>query len=189
MTDWKSRFRELYERTLRRMETGERDLERLFDASDRQFLRSIGSKPIELFDACDDFLAHGEPSPEEILRIHEIRRDHFLRVQAGQFPPLKHDIRDREAKLGGIPWLPRAIDKARAKLEGRLPDDFFYPCAGDRRMLRELGLGRVEFFEIVRDNPTDAAVLAEVNRRRHRGSRATDGPAGPPSGTTEPPPR
>jgi hypothetical protein len=69
--------------------------------------------------------------------------------------------------LGGIVWLPRAIDKARAKLEGRLPDDLFYPCGGDRRMLRELGIGRVEFFEIVRDHPTDAAVLAEVQKRRN----------------------
>jgi hypothetical protein len=33
-------------------------------------------------------------------------------------------------------------------------------------MLSDLGLGRVEFFKIVRDNPTDEAVLAEVQKRR-----------------------
>lgn len=166
MSDWQTDFKELYNRTLERMRNGGRDLNRLFDAKDRAFLRSIGSKPIEMFDACDDFMNDGVPTPEEALRIHEIRRDHFLRVQNGKFPPLKTDVRARGSEMGGIPWLPRAIDKARAKLEGRLGDELFYPCGGDRRMLNELGIGRVEFFEIVRDNPADEGVLREVLKRR-----------------------
>lgn len=166
MSDWQTVFKELYNRTIGRMRTGERDLSRLFDAKDRAFLRSIGSKPIEMFDACDDFLNGGVPTPAETLRIHEIRREHFHNHQGGKFPPLKTDVRGRDSQMGGIRWLPRAIDKARAKLEGRLGDELYYPCGGDRGMLTELGLGRVEFFEIVRDNPTDEAVLREVLKRR-----------------------
>lgn len=168
MTDWKLKFKELYERTLPRVKAGERNLNEMFTDADREFLRSIGSKPVEMFDACEDFLSDGAPTFEETLKIHEIRRDHFLNKQGGRFPPVKSDYRPREAELGGIRWLPRAIDKARAKLEGRLIDELYYPCGGDRRMLDELGLGRVEFFEIVRDNPTDEAVLAEVKKRKKR---------------------
>src|ERR1051326_2453925 len=166
MNDWKRHFRELFDRILARMRTGERRIEKLFTAQDRAFLRSIGSKPIEMFDACDDFDTSGAPTFEESLRIHEIRRDHFLNGQHGKFPPLKTDYRARDSQLGGIRWLPRAIDKARAKLEGTLADELYYPCGSDRRMLSDLGLGRVEFFKIVRDNPTDEAVLAEVQKRR-----------------------
>jgi hypothetical protein len=168
MKDWKTQFRELYDRTLARVRAGERNLDRLFTDADRAFLHSMGSKPIEMFDACDDFASDGVPTPEEILRIHEIRRDHFLHAQHGKSPPPVKSVRARDAALGGIRWLPRAIDKARAKLEGRLPDDLFYPCGGDRAMLRDLGLARVEFFEIVRDHPTDEGVLAAVRKRRRQ---------------------
>jgi hypothetical protein len=168
MTDWKLQFKELFDRTLPRVRAGERDLGKLFTETDREFLRSIGSKPIEMFDACEDFAGAGVPTFEESLRMHEIRRDHFLNRQGGKFPPLKADYRARDAELDGIRWLPRAIDKAKAKLEGRLIDDLYYPCGGDRRMLDDLGLGRVEFFEIVRDNPSDEAVLAEVKKRRQK---------------------
>jgi len=166
MSEWKTQFRQLFNRTLARVRAGERDLDRLFTDADRAFLRSIGSKPIEMFDACEDYVNGGVPTPDESLRIHEIRREFFLTVQRGQFPPLKTDIRGRQSEMAGIAWLPRAIDKARAKLEGRLVDELYYPCGGDRRMLDELGIGRVEFFEIVRDNPTDEGVLAEVLKRR-----------------------
>jgi hypothetical protein len=165
MNDWKTEFQALYNRTLTRMRAGERNLGRLFTEADRSFLASIGSKPIEMFDACDDYLGDGVPTPDETLRIHEIRCEHFLRVQRAKNPPLKEDVRARNAELGGIVWLPRAIDKARAKLEGRLPDELFYPCGGDRQMLNQLGIGRVEFFEIIRDHATDEAVLAEVRKR------------------------
>lgn len=165
MNDWKQQFKGLFDRTLTRLRNGERGLDQLFSEADSTFLRSIGSKPIEMFDACEDFDNSGVPTFEESLRIHEIRREHFLSVQDGKFPPLKTGYRGRDSQLAGITWLPRAIDKARAKLEGALPDELYYPCGGDRRMLDDLNLGRVEFFEIVRGNPTDQGVLAEVQKR------------------------
>ena len=173
VNDWKKQFKELYDRTLARVRAGERRLDKLFTEVDREFLRSIGSKPIEMFDACEDFAGDGMPTFEETLQMHEIRRTHFLDVQGGKFPAAKTDYRARDARLGGILWLPRAIDKARAKLEGRLIDELYYPCGGDRRMLDDLGIGRVEFFQIVHDNPTDDAVLAEVLKRTRSGAAVT----------------
>ena len=100
------------------------------------------------------------------MRLHEIRRDYFLQVQHGKTPPLKTDYRPAEATLGDLAGLPRVIDKARAKLEGRLVDDLFFPCDQSRTVLKELGIGCVEFFEIVRDSPTDDAVLAAIQHHR-----------------------
>lgn len=166
MIDWKLQFKVLCGHVLMELAAGERNTERMFLEADVEFLRSIGSKPQEVFDACDDLLNDGAPTYAEILRLHEIRRDYFLQIQRGKVPSPKTDYRPAEATLGDIVALPRTIDKARAKLEGRLVDDLFFPCEQSRAVLRELGIGCVEFFEIIRDCPTDQAVLAAIQPRR-----------------------
>lgn len=165
MIDWKLEFKLLCGHVLMELAAGERTPARIFSEADREFLRLIGSKPQEIFNACDDLLNNGAPAYAEILRLHEIRRDYFLHVQGGKTPPLKTDYRPAEATLGDIAGLPRVIDKARAKLEGRLADDLFFPCSQSRAVLRELGIGCVEFFELIRDCPTDEAVLAAIRHR------------------------
>jgi len=163
---WETEFRALYERVRARIQKGERNLARLFTESDRAFLRSIGSKPIEVFDAADDFVSDGAPSLEDILEIHGMRHDYFKNMQKGAFPPPVTEYRPKPAELGGISWLPRAIDKARAKLRGQLLDDFFYPCAGDRRFLKEIRMSVPDFFRLVRDSASDEEVLREVRARQ-----------------------
>ena len=67
--------------------------------------------------------------------------------------------------LGDWPWLPRMIDKARAKYYGNL-GTYAHPCARDLSLLRDLGLTGEEFKEVIDTTETDDEVLREVERLR-----------------------
>ena len=67
--------------------------------------------------------------------------------------------------LGGWPWLPRMIDKARAKYYGNI-GTYAHPCGRDLSLLRDLGLTVEEFKEVIDTTSTDEEVLLEVERRR-----------------------
>lgn len=68
-------------------------------------------------------------------------------------------------ELGGWPWLPRMIDKARAKYHGN-PGSFAHPCPRDIRLLGELGISVEEFKEIIDSTGTDDEVLVRVRDLR-----------------------
>jgi hypothetical protein len=72
------------------------------------------------------------------------------------------------AKLGGIVWLPRMTDKARADAAGTL-GDYRYPCPMDERLLQFLGISADAFRSAVRECPDDGAVLQWV--RAHMADR------------------
>jgi hypothetical protein len=67
--------------------------------------------------------------------------------------------------LGGITWLPRLIDKARAALDGTLGGYLFGQSPMDRGLLRQLGLSHREFAVIVKNAADDDAVLAALVAR------------------------
>jgi len=159
---WESEFKKLYDQTKLLVTNGEKKLERLFTEENRSFLTSIGSKPIEIYDAVDDIIRYGEPCFEDVLEIHRMRYDYFVSVQKGASPPCIEKLRAKDDALEGIPWLPRAIDKVRAKLAGRLEDDYFYPCAGDRQFLKKIGMSPPDFFRLVRDSSSDDEILKKV---------------------------
>ncbi len=58
----------------------------------------------------------------------------------------------------GIPWLARAMDKARMRLSGTLGEDVF-PCPMDEEILRRLDLSPGEFLEILATASGDEDVL------------------------------
>ena len=64
-----------------------------------------------------------------------------------------------DATLEGYAWLPRMIDKARAKRAGTL-GDIVHPCPVDRRCLERLGIDFASFTAIVARSATDAHVMA-----------------------------
>jgi hypothetical protein len=68
-------------------------------------------------------------------------------------------------EIGGIRWLPRLIDKARAAVAGTLGDYLFGQSPMDRGLLRALRLRHRELAAIVRISPDDAAVLEAIERR------------------------
>ncbi|HEY9180314.1 MAG TPA: AI-2E family transporter, partial [Candidatus Baltobacteraceae bacterium] len=58
-------------------------------------------------------------------------------------------------ELGGIRWLPRMIDKARAAMKGTLGDYLYGQSPMDRSLLRALGLSYQDFTRIVREAGDD----------------------------------
>ncbi len=69
-------------------------------------------------------------------------------------------------EIGGIRWLPRMIDKARAAVSGTLGDYLYGQCPMDGSLLRTLGITYKEFTGIVRTSDgEDEKVLALLQAR------------------------
>ena len=69
--------------------------------------------------------------------------------------------RSPRAMLGGMIWLPRLIDKARAKLAGAL-GEYSYNCPMDVRFFQFAGLDAETFLKAAADSSNDEAVLAWI---------------------------
>jgi hypothetical protein len=72
-------------------------------------------------------------------------------------------LRPMDATLDGYAWLPRMIDKARAKRRGDI-GSIVHPCPVDKRCLARLGVSFSAFTEIVAVSKTDEEVLAGLRR-------------------------
>jgi predicted PurR-regulated permease PerM len=68
--------------------------------------------------------------------------------------------------LGGIRWLPRMIDKARAAMHGTLGDYLYGQCPIDRSLLRALGISYKEFTGIVRMSGGDDQRILTILQER-----------------------
>lgn len=149
---WETTFLDLFDRTLERFRAGRFHWQRDFLGGELDFLRSIGYQPREFFDFVEDYAGDGEPSPSSALLVAAVRRDYFYTVQKGvsstrRIPP--SGLPSRQAELGGIPWLPRIIAKAEAKLRGELDPDIMYGCGGDRAFLRQQDVHPADFLRMV----------------------------------------
>lgn len=71
--------------------------------------------------------------------------------------------RPMDDQLGGYPWLPRILDKARASRAGTLGTYYRYPCPIDQAFLAELGVGATEFAELA-EAATDDEALTRLSR-------------------------
>jgi Domain of unknown function (DUF5069) len=67
--------------------------------------------------------------------------------------------RSPREQLDGMRLLPRAIDKARAQLEGKLGNYTYYGCRFNLRLFNTLGVTEDEFLDAVRSASGDDAVL------------------------------
>ncbi len=152
--DWVNEFEALFEKKVAVYKSGLQEIEGMFSQEEKDFLRSIGATPQEIFDFVEDWADDGVPDPETVLAITTIRRDYFLHVQQGEFPETlrsEEDFPSRSASLANLDWFPRIIEKARAKLRGEMPSDLMYSCGGDRRFLNKVKISPVEFLETVRE--------------------------------------
>ena len=89
---------------------------------------------------------------ETVLLITAVRRDYFLTVQQRRPSAQRIDMEALPAKsamLEGFKWLPRIIEKARAKLRGEMPPELMYCCGGDRAFLRDYGIHPADFLREV----------------------------------------
>jgi hypothetical protein len=139
---WDETFMELFDRCVARYRAGDKDFTGYYSQEDSAFLSSIGYKPREFFDFVEDFADEGVPSPSTALLVASVRRDYFTVIMKGQ-PGTQVLTRDEIPTFGdefdGVPYLPRIMAKAMAKLRGELDPDLMYGCGGDRRFLERNG--------------------------------------------------
>lgn len=151
---WATRFGELFVSCCDEYEEGNKAYDEWFDEEDLAFLASIGCKPRELFDFVEDCCAAegDEPTPETALLVAAVRRDYFLVEQGGK-PSDKvvtvDQLPGKKEELNGVPWLPRIIAKAEAKLRGEMDPDIMYGCGGDRAFLSQFGIHPADFLRVV----------------------------------------
>lgn len=166
--DWTRPFEELYDLAVKRYAEGIRGADKYFDANQVKFLEGIGSYPQELYDFAEDGVNYGEPDRGTALLIAAVRRDYFLVVQKGKSGGARHEMKEfaaKDDKLEGIVWLPRIIQKAQAKLEGRMPLDMMYGCGGDRAFLKEHDLHPADFLREVWAAKADEKKILEYVRK------------------------
>lgn len=180
---WTTTLRFIYEKAVSLYRSGERNESAYFSAGEKDFLASIGLKAIHVYDYVEDFVTAGEPDWETYLLIVAVRRDYFFFEQehATNLQEIRADeLPARRATLGGIPWLPRIIKKARCFLEGALCHDIMYCCGGDRHFLRERAIHPADFLRVVRDaKDDDQKILAFVQGTQKRTlEQLTEAPSG-----------
>ena len=179
--DWKSKFRNIWDRGVAVWKAGRRSARTMFDAGDAVFLTSIGCTAQELFDFVDDALDYGDLDFETVLAVTAIRRAYFLEVMGGKSTgrvvPMG-ELPAKAARVDGIAWLPRLIAKARLKLRGEMDPNLMYGCAGDRPFLREHHMTLPEFLQLVWDKGEDDRAIidavkkaAGIDRGARRSSR------------------
>lgn len=69
--------------------------------------------------------------------------------------------RARGLIIGGIPWLARIGDKARARLADRI-GAYVYPCPADRRFLEEVQMSADEFTALVAECGDDGTLIERM---------------------------
>ena len=163
--DWNDTFLDLFSRCVKRYRVGDRDFANYYDSRDLAFLASIGCRTREFFDFVEDFCEEDAPSPTTALLVAAVRRDYFTAEMNGEArePTVTRDnIPTFGDTLDGIPYLPRILAKARAKLRGELDPDLMFGCGGDRHFLaRHGGLHPADFLRRVWSSGDDDSRIVE----------------------------
>jgi hypothetical protein len=150
--NWTRQFREIYNKSVKQYQDGQRDAETYFNDDEQTFLASIGHTAQEIYDFAEDWVSREEPDYETALLVAAVRRDYFLVVQQGK-PSDKRvapgDLTGKEVEEQGIVWLPRIIEKAHAKLRGEMDPDLMYGCGGDRKFFTENNVHPADFLRHV----------------------------------------
>ena len=145
---WDVTFRKLWEKAVAQYTAGNRGVATYYDP----FLDTIGYTAQELYDFAEDWVKYQEPSFETALLIAAARRDYFLVIQKGQRSTKRirmEDLPAKTASVAGLEWLPRVIQKARAKLRGEMPDDLMFGCGGDRNFFKKVNVHPADFLRVV----------------------------------------
>lgn len=165
---WTQHLRALYDKAISRYQDGLKDLETYFSEEEVAFLKSIGLKPINVYDFAEDWVGSREPDWDTFLLIVAARRDFFLYEQDGVSNTREiesDELPARKETLGGIEWLPRIIVKARCFLEGGLCRDIMYCCGGDRNFLRKHNIHPADFLRGVWASRGDDAKVLEFVKK------------------------
>lgn len=150
---WDTTFRELFERCAKLHRAGDTRGAKWFTTEDKAFLTAIGHTTQEFFDFVDDHCRYGAEGPtfETALLVAAVRRDYFKVVMGSKFSGkivAPSELPPKPAAVDGIPWLPRLIVKARAKLRGEMDPDTMFGCGGDRGFFEQHKLHAADFLRV-----------------------------------------
>ena len=168
--DYQKQLQAIWEKAVKLYGEGQRGADTYFNPADKEFLDSIGATAQEIYDFAEDFSRGGEPDFPTFMMLQDMRRSYFLEVQKGTRSDkliAPADLTPKDAEVAGVVWLPRIIEKARAKLRGEMDPDLMYGCGGDRKFFRENDIHPSEFLRIVWQNiDNDQAIIDWVLQRR-----------------------
>ena len=142
--EWNDRFMTLFRDAVERYHRNSRTpADRFFLPEEAEFLESIGYQAEEMHGYVQDYAVMGEPSPSTTLLIAAMRRSYFIVSQRGisgnTSPVRAQDLPAETDDFQEIPYLPRIIRKAEAKMYGTLDPAIMYADAKDREFLKSHG--------------------------------------------------
>jgi hypothetical protein len=168
--DYQKQLHTLWTKAVEQYQAGQRGSATYFDEYETQWLRANGITPQEIYDFAEDYVSGGEPDFATFAMICDVRRNYFLEKLKGQISDKKvanTSYTPKDAEVDGIRWLPRIIEKAKAKLHGELDDDTMYGCGGDRAFFKEHDIHPAEFLRVVAEHEdNDRAIIDWVKARR-----------------------
>ena len=133
-------FREAVERYLVNPQT---PASRFYLPEEQDFLKTIGYQADEMHGYVREYAEKGAPSPSTALLIAAVRRHNSRNAMPGisgnAKPITAADLPPETDEFQEIPYLPRIIRKAEAKLFGILAPDIMYGDEKDREFLRTHG--------------------------------------------------
>jgi len=165
------RLQEIWQKSVDQYTAGQRGADGYFNTEELQFLQANGVSAQEMYDYAEDYVASGDPDFTNMAMVTDVRRSYFLEKMHGQPSSKTIDpatYPSKTAAIDGIQWLPRIIEKAKAKLHGELDSDTMYGCGGDRKFLKACDIHPAEFIRFVAANEDDRqAIIDWVKARMH----------------------
>lgn len=188
--EWNDSFMAMLRNAAERYhEQPQKSVERFFLPDELKLLADIGYRPAEMHAYVQDYATLGDPSPSTILLIAAARRSFFVTSQRGISGNAKlvkgADLPSEAEDFQGVPYLPRIIRKAEAKLFGTLDPSIMYYCAKDRQFLREHGqIHPADFLYLTWNAHGDKqkVVTAVLNAMRANSPTPADTPTEMPTG-------
>lgn len=157
-------LRTIWEAADAKYKSGVRGAGNVFGQDDLKFLHSIGHSAQEAYDFVEDWNNYGEPDFGTFLLLAGLRRYYFLHIMKGAQADRIVDTVDLPPKtdsVRGIVWLPRLIEKARAKLRGEMSDDLMYGCGGDRDFSRKHEIHLADLLQFVMEHYDDTQAIVD----------------------------
>jgi hypothetical protein len=164
-------LRAVYDKAIQLYKAGNMDSSTYFDAAEAGFLADIGHSAQEVFDFAEDAVKYGEPDFETFLLLASARA-HYFRFYMNSTPSEAvvdtGDLPPKTEAVDGIEWLPRLIEKARAKLRGEMSDDLMYGCGGDRKFFKSHDIHPVTFLALVASRGEDTQAIIDWVRQNSK---------------------
>lgn len=192
--EWNDSFMNLFRNAVERYhERPQTSIDRFFLPEEVKFLADMGYQPAEMHAYVQEYALKGDPSPSTILLIAAARRSFFLtqlRGISGNARPVRAiDLPADTEDFQEIPYLPRIISKATAKLFGTLDPEIMYYDEKDRKFLREHGnIHPADFLYLTWNAHGDKQKMVSAVLNAIRTAQQQASPATPPLAKPEPAP-